>query len=560
MKRVIKFGDEARKSLLEGVNLSVNAIRPTLGPKGSAAIISTKAQPFPLLADDGAIVSKCIQSNDACVNTGCSIIREVATQADDEGGDGTSTASIIAQSILSESIKNISAGASKKQLKNGIDYATDLAKSAIKSIVHTVDSKQRLYEVAYVSSNDEKTAKFVSDAVNSVGKSGVVQVEEGTMQDTTIYDASGIKFDHGFIDRLLTTDPVKGVFETKKAKILLLDHELDSISECLHIMEMAFIKGVPILVICSGCRNEPVLSHLHLNQRQNGLKICLVKAPGHGDLKVQFLQDIALATGATVIGDTTGVYLDKMIADSKNPGYNLDSYMKLLGEGDVVVTQNATTIIVTEKPKAAQEAAEKIQEQLEAPGLSAYDRNILEERLANLTSGIALIKVGGSTDTEIAAKKVKIDDAKNATVSANKYGYVIGGGSAYLWASLAISKELKKISKDKDADFVTGVKIMENALKQVTNQLAVNSGQNGDMVVRDILRAMEKEENPKTGFDAVNCKLVDMLSSGIIDSYKVVSNSLAKAASIASTVVMTETLITEEAEESDKINYALTRR
>ena len=562
MKRVIKFGDEARQLLLNGINLSTHAIKTTLGPKGSSAIIATKAQPFPLLADDGALVSKCIQSDDPVENAGCSIIREVATQTDDGGGDGTTSATLIAQAILSESIKNISAGASKRQLKKGIDLATKEARETIKNIVHKVDSEKRLYEVAFVSSNDEKTAELVSKAVYSVGKSGVVQVEEGTTQETNVFDVSGIKFNRGFIDRILTTDPVKGIFESKKTKILMLDHELDSVAETVKILELAITKGVPMLIICNDCKNGSVLAYLRKNQAHYGLKLCLVKAPGHGDLKLQFLQDISAATGATIIGDMTGISLEKMVSDPKSNEYNLDKFFNLLGEGDVAVNQNETTIVVQEKTQAAIDAAKKIEEQLENTSLTQYDRGILEERLANLTSGMAVIQVGGSTDTEIAAKKVKIDDAKNATVSANKYGYVIGGGSAYLWASKSVSELAEKYNQEAghDPDILTGIKIVEKALTKVTYQLAENSGSNGDIIVRDIMAKMKTEELPKEGFNALTGEIVDMFESGIIDSYKVVDNSLLKASSIASTVILSETVITEELEESDKINYSMMRR
>lgn len=560
MKRIIKFGPEAREKLLKGVELAATAIRTTLGPRGAAAIIHTQAQAFPLLADDGALVSKCIQSADAAENTGCSIIREVATQADDGGGDGTTSATIFAHAVIKDAIDAVNNGASKKKVKDGIVAATKLANDEISTLIHTVENREQLRNIAFVSSNDMEIANLVADAVDSVGKYGVVQVEEGTMQETKVIRANGIKFERGFVDRLLTTDPVRGIFEVKDCRILILDHELDNVAEAIKILELAITKSVPVLIICNGCRNDAALAYLRANKQQYGLKLCIVKAPGHGDLKVQYLQDIADATGGTVFGTTTGAALDKLQADPSKPNCNSDDFLHLLGTGDVTVNQHETTIVLKEMTEAAKETAEKLKAQLDGNDLSDYDRNIVQDRLANLTSGIALIKVGGSTDTEIAAKKVKIDDAKNATVSANKYGYVLGGGSAYVWASMRLGESIAAMEEDADKDFVTGMKIVASALLQVTTQLIVNSGEDPTKFLADIINSMHKEKKPEYGFDALNNKVVNMYEEGIIDSARVVSNSLVKALSVASTVIMAETLITEEAEETDKINFGLLNR
>lgn len=560
MKRIIKFGPEAREKLLNGVELAATAIRTTLGPRGAAAIIHTQAQSFPLLADDGALVSKCIQSADAAENTGCSIIREVATQADDGGGDGTTSATIFAHAVIKDAIDAVNNGAAKKKVKDGIVAATKLANDEISTLIHNVENREQLRNIAFVSSNDMEIANLVADAVDSVGKYGVVQVEEGTMQETKVIRANGIKFERGFVDRLLTTDPVRGIFEVKDCRILILDHELDNVAEAIKILELAITKSVPILIICNGCRNDAALAYLRANRQQYGLKLCIVKAPGHGDLKVQYLQDIADATGGTVFGTTTGAALDKLQADPSKPNCNSDDFLHLLGTGDVTVNQHETTIVLKEMTEAAKETAEKLKAQLDGNELSEYDRNIVQDRLANLTSGIALIKVGGSTDTEIAAKKVKIDDAKNATVSANKYGYVLGGGSAYVWASMRLGEAIAAMEEDADKDFVTGMKIVASALLQVTTQLIVNSGEDPATFLADIINTMHKEKKPEYGFDALNNKVVNMYKEGIIDSARVVSNSLVKALSVASTVIMAETLITEEAEETDKINFGLLNR
>lgn len=562
MKRIVKFGKEAREKLMEGVELSTNAIRTTLGPRGSSAIIYTNSQPFPLLADDGALVAKCIQAEDQSVNTGCAIIKEVATQADNGGGDGTTSATIIAHSILKASLEEINKGASKRNIKNGIIAATDMAKEEINKITKQIDSEEQLKNVAFISSNDKDIAELVGSAVHKVGKYGVVQVEEGMTQETRAIEAAGIKFDRGFIDRLLTTDPVKGIFDVEKCRIMLLDHEISSTIEAVKILELAITKGLPLLVICNGCKNEAALSFFRVNKQQHGLKLCLVKAPGHGDLKVQYLQDIAAATGATVIGDVSGVSLDMLQADPNKTNCNIDKYVKLLGQGNVAVTQNATTIVVDERTPEAIEAANKIKAELDRNDITDYDRNVLSERYANLTSGITVIKVGGSTDTEITAKKVKIEDAKNATMSANKYGYVLGGGSAYLWASQKISDYVKQAGDEEPskAGELRGMMIVANALEQVSTQLVTNSGEDAKSIVHSIEERLTKEDTPVSGYDALSNKIVNMYDAGIIDSAKVVTNSLDKAASIAATVIMAETLVTEEAETEDKINYSLMNR
>lgn len=561
MKRIIKFGKEARQKLLEGIELSTKAIKPTLGPKGSSAIIYTQQQPFPLLADDGAIVAKCVQAEDQAVNAGCAIIKEVATQTDSSVADGTTSATIIAHSIIKDAIKEIETGSSKRILKNGIVHATEIAKKAIDSITKTIETEEQLKNVAYISSNDKDIAELVGSAVHRVGKYGVVQVEEGLSAETQVIDANGIKFEKGFIDRYLTTDPVRGVFQADDCRIMLLDHDLDSVAECVKILELAVTKGVPLLVVCNGCRNEAVLAYMHANKKQYGLNICLVKAPGHGDLKKQYLQDIADATGATILGDATGVTLDKLTVTQTNS--NIDQYMKLLGTGKVTVVQYATTIVVKEKTEAAIKAAETIKAELDRTDLTPYDRNILEERYANLTSGISLIRVGGATDTEIAAKKVKIDDAKAATMAANRYGYVLGGGSAYIYASMQVQDAATRLTHE-PADYRIGMHIVADALTKVTEQLFINSGLPNSMIESSILEIQEdhgkRGTEPRLGFDAVSDTLVDMYDAGIIDSAKVVTNSLDKAASIASTVIMAETLITEEAESEDKINYSLIHR
>ncbi len=563
MKRIIKFGEEAREKLLEGVELSTKAIKPTLGPRGASAIIYTGVQPFPLLADDGAIVAKCIQSPDQAVNAGCAIIKEVATQTDNGGGDGTSSATIIAHHIIKQALAAINSGVSKRNLKQGITEATEMAKDAISKITKKIETEDQLKNVAYISSNDHEIAELVGSAVYKVGPYGVVQVEEGSSQDTEVINAAGIKFERGFIDRYLTTDPVRGVFQANDCRILLLDHELDSAAEAIKILELAVTKGVPMLIVCNGCRNEAVLAYMHANKKQYGLNICMVKAPGHGDLKKQYIQDIAAATGATVFGDATGVSLDKLkVTSDGTNGDNSTQYMKLLGTGKVTVVQHATTIVVDKKTPEAIEAAEAIKKELDRTDLTAYDRNIYEERYANLTSGISLIKVGGSTDTEIAARKVKIDDAKNATMSAHKYGYVIGGGSAYLWAAAQLQKYLEGKNETPDAKGqLEGMRIVMQALHTVTKQLLINSGVKEDGTeYKEIVDTMLTQTDPTKGFDAISNKVVDMYDAGIIDSAKVVTNSLDKAASIASTVIMAETLITEEAEPEDKINYSLLHR
>lgn len=554
MKRIIVLGKEARQKLKEGVNKATAAIAPSLGPKGCSALIYTKSVGIPMVIDDGASIARLLQDEDPVVNAGVSLINEVASQADSLG-DGTSSSSIIANSIITDAVNEVASGASQKKIKQGIDLATKLAVDHIKARSRKVENKDDLLHVATVSSNDVGMAQIVADAVERVGERGLIHVENGNGVDTVVETVSGLSYERGYLSRYFVNKPSKNTFEEKNCKVLLLDHTFESTVDAAHVLQLMAMKGFGLLVIADNV-DESVMEWFIANAQRAKLKICAVKAPGHGDLKRAYFQDMAAATGATILGKASGIELDDL-----NPESDVDSierYMRLLGTADVIVSQNKFVLMQEQMTEQALAHIEDLKQQ-EAEAPTEYDRQQLKDRIANLTGSVAIINVGGLTDTEVEAKKAKFEDAKNATKAALLDGYVCGGGSAYVSASLYLNKFIDEADKS-DADMIKGIKIVANALTKITKQLGDNSNDVGDVVLRDVSNKLATEDDPQTGYDAVNNKIVNMYEAGIIDATSVVLNSLKKASSIASTVIMTATVITEQVEESDKINWAMTRR
>ena len=554
MKRVITLDKEARKKLKEGVNKATAAIAPTLGPKGCSALIYTKSVGIPLVIDDGASIARLLQDDDATVNAGVALINEVASQAD-SACDGTTSATLIANSIISDAISAIESGASQKQLKKGVECATKVALEYIKSHTRKVNSTQDLHNVAKVSSNDDEMASIISSAVERVGERGVIHVENGNSTETFVDIVSGMRYDRGYLSRFFVNKPDKGTFEVKDCRILLMDHSFASSTDAQHLLQTMAHKGLGVLVIADTVE-ENALGWFLANVR-NGIKICAVKTPGHGQIKKAYLEDIAKMTGATIIGTTSGIELDRLNPD-EDPS-TMDAYISMMGVADVIVGQDNFVMLKPQMSKEAEEHVEnlkKLAETAETP----YEKQQLEDRIANITGAVAIIKVGGMTDTEVEAKKAKFEDAKGATKSALIDGYICGGGSAYLAASIYLDKLLSDNKVDLTEDEIRGYKIVSKALCKITKQLGDNSNDVGDAVVRDVKSVLEREEDPATGYNAVTNEIGDMYKFGIIDSTHVVLNSLQKASSIASTVIMTATVVTEQAEESDKINWAMQMR
>ena len=552
MKRVIVLGKEARQKLKEGVNKATEAIAPSLGPKGCSALIYTKSAGYPLVIDDGATIARLLQDDDPVVNAGMALINEVATQADSAGGDGTSTSSILTNSIITDSVNAIASGASQKKIKQGIELATKLAVDFIKSNSRKINTKEDLVNVATVSSNDKALAELVADAVDKVGERGIIHVESGNSTETTVDVVSGLSYERGYLSRYFVNKPAKNTFEENNCRVLLLDHSFTYPMDAKHVLQMMAMKGFGLLIIADNVE-EDVLSWFIANSTQANLKICAIKAPGHGDLKRAYFQDIAAATGATVFGTTSGIELDKLNPES-DPS-TIESYLPLLGTANVIVSNNKTVLMQDKMSEDTKAYIDELKQQ-EETAQTEFDRQQLKNRIANLLGSVAIINVGGLTDTEVEARKAKLEDAKNATKAALIDGYVCGAGSAYLAASIALNKFIESADKS-DADTIQGMKIVANALTKITKQLGDNSNDVGDVILRDVTNALEKEEVPVTGYDAVNNKIVNLYDVGIIDATSVVVNSLEKASSIASTVTMTSTVVTEQAEDSDKINWSL---
>lgn len=551
MKRVIVLGKEARKKLKEGITKAAEAIRPTLGPKGCSALIYTKSVGIPLVIDDGATIARILQDDDPVVNAGVSLINEAASQAD-SAGDGSSTCSIFASEIINEAVNAVESGSSQKQLKTGIELGAKLAINYIREKSRNVKDDKDLFNIAHVSANDENMATLISSAVSKVGRNGIIHVENGNGIETTVDLVSGMKFERGYLSRFFVNRPDKSTFELNNCKILLLDHTFYSSEDAKNLLITMAKKGFGLLVIADQV-DEAVMSWFMANAQQARLKVCAIKAPGHGDLKKAYLQDIAAMTGATILGDTTGIELDKLRPE-EDPS-TMDSYTELFGTANVIVSQNNTVIMVDQLSKDAEEHLKALNEQLKVAE-TPYEAETLKDRIANITGSVAIIHVGGYTDTEVEARKAKLEDAKNATKAALEEGYVCGGGSIYLAASLYLEKFLATADTS-TPDINRGIKIVANALTKITKQLGDNSNDVGDIIVRDVKTALMKEDDPCTGYNAATNKIVNMYEDGVIDSTKVIVNSLQKAASIASTVIMTATVVTEQTEESDKINWAL---
>ena len=554
MKRVISLNKEARKKLKEGVNKATEAIAQTLGPKGCSALIYTKSMGIPLVLDDGASITKLLQDDDPVVNAGVALINEVANQAD-SARDGTTSATLIANSIISDAISAIESGASQKQLKRGVESATKVALEYIQGLTHKVETRDDLKNVAKVSSNDDGMAEIIADAVDKVGENGVIHVENGNGIDTHVDIVSGMRYERGYLSRFFVNQPDKGTFELKDCRILLMDHPFSSPVDAQHLLQMMARKGIGVFVIADNVEEAP-LAWFKTNT-VNGLKICAVKTPGYGDIKQAYLEDISKMTGATIIGSTSGIELDNLNPDA-DPS-TIEAYLQCMGTADVVVSSNDFVMLKPNLSDEAKEHVENLKKQKEEAA-TPYDKQQLESRIANMTGAVAIIKVGGLTDTEVEAKKAKFEDAKGATKSALIDGYICGGGSAYLAASLYLEKLLAEHKLDLTEDEVRGYNIVVKALCKITKQLGDNSNDVGDVIVRDLKARLDKEEEPCSGYNAVTNEICNMYDNGIIDSTHVVLNSLRKASSIASTVIMTATVVTEQAEESDKINWSLAMR
>ena len=523
MAKQFKYGDEARKALEAGVDALANTVKITLGPKGRNVVLD-KSYGLPLITNDGVTIARDIVLQDPFENMGAQIIREVATKTNDIAGDGTTTASVLAQAIVKEGLRNVAAGANPMVLKRGIAFATEKAVEELKAISQEVKDKKSIAQVAAVSAGDESVGKLISDAMAKVGKEGVITVEEGKAMTTELSVVEGMQFDRGYVSSYLVTNMEKMTAELDSPAILITDKKISNIQEILPVLEQVLQAGLKLLIISDDIEGD-ALTTLIVNKLKGVFNCVAVKAPGFGDKRKAYLEDIAILTGGTYI--------------SSDLGYELkDVNLGMLGRAKSVKVDKDNTTIVGGAGKAADINARvaSIRAQLEE-ATSDYDKEKLQERIAKLAGGVAVIGVGAATEVEMKEKKLRIEDALNATRAAVEEGIVPGGGTALLSIIPAVKKACAKL----DGDELTGAKIVLAALEAPVRQIATNAGIDGGVVAHTIINS----EDVNFGYDAAKDRYCDMVKAGILDPTKVTRSALQNAASVASTLLTTECLVTD---------------
>ena len=523
MAKQFKYGDDARKALEAGVDALANTVKITLGPKGRNVVLD---RPYgaPLITNDGVTIAKDVVLSDPFENMGAQIIREVATKTNDVAGDGTTTASVLAQAIVKEGLKNVAAGANPMVLKRGIMKATEAAVEELKKISKDVEDKTAIAQVASISASDEKIGQLISDAMEKVGKDGVITIEEGKAMTTELNVVEGMQFDRGYVSPYLVTNTDKMFAELDNPVILITDKKISNIQELLPLLEQVLKNGLKLLIISDDIEGE-ALTTIIVNKLKGVFNVVAVKAPGFGDRRKAYLEDIAILTGGTYI--------------SSDLGYELkDVTLDMLGRAKSVRVDKDNTTIVggfgAQEDIAARVAS--IRAQI-AESTSEYDKEKLQERVAKLAGGVAVIGVGAATEVEMKEKKLRIEDALNATRAAVEEGIVAGGGTALLSISPAVKKACAKL----EGDEATGAKIVLRALEAPVRQIAANAGIDGGIVANTIMSA--KKAN--YGYDAQKEVYCDMVKAGILDPTKVTRSALQNAASVASTLLTTESLVTD---------------
>ncbi len=523
MAKQIKYGDEARKALETGVNVLADTVKITLGPKGRNVVLDKKYG-APLITNDGVTIAKEIELPDPFENMGAQLVKEVSTKTNDVAGDGTTTAVLLAQAIIREGLKNLAAGANPIILRKGIEKAVDAAVAQIKSISKKVDGKKAISQVASISAGDDTVGELIANAMEIVGKDGVITVEEGKSMTTELTTVEGMQFDRGYASAYMVTntDKMEAVLDTPY--ILITDKKISNLQEILPIVEPLAQQGARLLIIAEDVEGD-ALAALIVNKLKGVFNCVAVKAPGFGDRRKAMLEDIAVLTGGTVISSDLGYEFKDVTTD-------------MLGRANQVkVDKDNTTIIDGAGDKEAIKArVASIKAQIEVT-TSDYDREKLQERLAKLAGGVAVINVGAATEVEMKEKKLRIDDALAATRAAVEEGYVPGGGSALLSCVPVLQKLVNSLSGDEK----TGAAIILKACEEPVRQIAKNAGVDGSVVVDKIL----SKKTPNYGFDALKNVYADMVESGIIDPTKVTRSVLQNAASVASTLLTTESIVTD---------------
>ena len=520
MAKEIKYGADARKALEAGVNKLADTVRVTIGPKGRNVVLD-KSFGAPLITNDGVTIAKEIELEDAFENMGAQLIREVASKTNDVAGDGTTTATVLAQAMVHEGMKNLEAGANPIVLRKGMKKATDCAVEAIKKMSSKVTGREQIARVAAISASDDSVGEMVAEAMDKVSNDGVITIEESKTMKTELDLVEGMQFDRGYISAYMCTDMEKMEANLDDPYILITDKKISNIQEILPLLEQIVQSGAKLLIVAEDIEGE-ALTTLIVNKLRGTFNVVAVKAPGYGDRRKAMLEDIAILTGGQVISEELGLELK-------------DTTMAQLGRAKSVKVQKENTVIVDGMgDKAALEARiGQIKAQIEET-TSDFDKEKLQERLAKLAGGVAVIRVGAATETEMKEAKLRMEDALNATRAAVEEGIIGGGGSAYIHAS----KEVKKFADELEGDEKTGANIILKALEAPLYQIAKNAGLEGAVIVNKV-----RESEPGTGFDAYNEKYVNMVEKGILDPAKVTRSALQNATSVASTLLTTESVV-----------------
>ena len=520
MAKEIKYGAEARAALESGVNKLADTVRVTLGPKGRNVVLD-KQYGAPLITNDGVTIAKEIELADAFENMGAQLIKEVAAKTNDVAGDGTTTATVLAQAMVHEGMKNLAAGANPIVLRKGMKKATDAAVEAIREMSQKVSGKEQIARVATVSSGDEKVGQLVADAMEKVTGDGVITIEESKTMQTELDLVEGMQFDRGYISAYMATDTEKMEAVLDDPCILITDKKISNIQEILPLLEQIVQSGRKLLIIAEDIEGE-ALTTLIVNKLRGTFQVVGVKAPGYGDRRKEMLQDIAILTGGQVISDEVGIELK-------------DATLEMLGHAKSVKVQKESTVIVDGlgDKDAIKARIAQLKAQIEETK-SDFDREKLQERLAKLAGGVAVIRVGAATETEMKEAKLRMEDALNATRAAVEEGIIAGGGSAYIHAAQKVAEKVA----DLEGDEKTGAKIILKALEAPLFHIAANAGLEGSVIVNKV-----RESAAGTGFDAYNETYVDMVQAGILDPAKVTRSALQNATSVASTLLTTESVV-----------------
>ena len=527
MAKEIKYGVEARKALEAGVNQLADTVRVTLGPKGRNVVLD-KSFGAPLITNDGVTIAKDIELEDAFENMGAQIVKEVATKTNDVAGDGTTTATVLAQAMINAGMKNLAAGANPIILRKGMKKATDTAVEAIGQMSQNVGGKEQIAKVASISAGDEEVGQLVADAMEKVSKDGVITIEESKTMMTELDLVEGMQFDRGYISAYMATDMEKMVAELEDPYILITDKKISNIQEILPLLEQIVQSGAKLLIIAEDIEGE-ALTTLIVNKLRGTFSVVGVKAPGYGDRRKAMLEDIAILTGGTVISEEVGIELK-------------DATMDMLGRAKSVKVEKENTVIVDgvgEKEAIAARIGQ-IKNQLETT-TSEFDKEKIQERLAKLSGGVAVIRVGAATETEMKEAKLRLEDALAATKAAVEEGIISGGGSAYIHAA----KKVKEMTAALSGDEKTGAEIVLKALEAPLFHIAANAGLEGSVIINKVY---ESEEG--TGFDVLSESYVKMVEYGIIDPAKVTRSALQNATSVASTLLTTESVVADIKEEN----------